>query len=51
MFHSKMNNFCPIEKIFTGCIEWALRHLHVKYLRDWMILKFLHKVAYNYKYT
>ena len=45
MIHSKMHNFCSIEKIFTGYVEWAFRHLHVKYLSDWMILKFLHKLA------
>ena len=46
-----MYNFCLILKIFTGCIEWAFRHLHIKYLRDQRILKYSHKLAYNYKYT
>ena len=33
------------QNIFTGCLEWAFRHLHVKYLSNWMILKFSHKLA------
>ena len=48
MFCSKMYNFDLISKLFTGCIEWAFRHLHVKYLIDWMILNLSHKLAYNY---
>ena len=41
MLCSKMHNFCLIEKkIFTGCIEWAFRHLHVKYLKKSVILNF-----------
>ena len=48
MFCPKIHNFCLIIKIFTGCIEWAFGHLHVKYLNDWMILEFLHKLVYNY---
>ena len=40
-----MHNFDLILKLFTGCIEWAFRHLHVKYISEWMILKFLHKLA------
>ena len=51
LFHSKMHNFCSFEKIFTGCIEWAFKHPHIKYLSDQIILKFVHKLAYNYRYT
>ena len=45
MFCSEMHNFFSVEKIFAGFIEQAFRHPHVKYLSDWMILKFLYKVA------
>ena len=38
-------------KTFTGCVEWASRHPPKKYLGIWMILEFLHKLAYNYSYT
>ena len=48
MFCSKINNFHSILKLFTGYVELAFRHLHVKYLSNWMILKFLDKLAYDY---
>ena len=48
MFCSKMHNFDLILKLFPGYIEQAFGHLHVKYPSDWTILKFLHKLAYNY---
>ena len=47
MFHSKIHNFF-ILKLFTGCIEWAFMYPHVKYQSDQVILKFLHKLTYNY---
>ena len=43
-----MNNFDSIVKIFTDCVQWAYKHLHVKYLSDQMNLKFSHKLTYNY---
>ena len=51
IIHSKMHNFCSIGRIFTGWIEEAFRNPHVKYLSDWMIFKFFHELAYNYRYT
>ena len=51
MFHSKMHNLILIGKIFTGCMEQAFKHSYVKYLSNQMILKFPHKLAYNYLYT
>ena len=45
---SKMHNSDSISKIFTGCIERAFRHPHVKYISDQKVWKFLHKLAYNY---
>ena len=48
MFCSKMHNFALILKIFPGCIAQAFSHPWVKYLSDWMILKFSHKLTYNY---
>ena len=39
-----MHNFGLILKIFTDFIEQVFRPPHIKYLRDWMILKF----SYNY---
>ena len=50
-FILKCTILCPIGKIFTGYVEWAFRHPHVKYLTILMILKFLHKLVYNYRYT
>ena len=43
--NSKIYNICSVAKIFTGCIKWAFRYLHVKYLSNQMIFKFLHKLA------
>ena len=45
MFHSKINNYCSIEKIFMGYVEWTFRHPHIKYLSNQMNLKFSHKLA------
>ena len=47
-FALKYTIFDYIAKIFTGYVEQAYRHLHVKYLSDLMILKFSHKLIYNY---
>ena len=44
MYYYKMHNFSLNLKIFLGYIEQSFRHLHVKYLSDWTILKFLHKL-------
>ena len=30
-----------LQKIFTGCVEWAYEHPHVKYLSHQMVLKIL----------
>ena len=51
MFCPKMYHFDWIPKIFTGGIGQACRHPHVKFLCNWMILKFLHKLAYDYWHT
>ena len=40
MFCSKMHNFALILNIFVGYTECTFGHPHVKYLSDWMILKF-----------
>ena len=48
MFCSKMDNFDLITKKITGYVEWAYKDPHVKYLSDWMNLKFSHKFTYNY---
>ena len=40
MFCSKMHNFDLNLKIYTGFIEQAFKHPHVKYLSNQMILKF-----------
>ena len=39
-FTLKYTIFCLIGKIFTGYVEWASRHPHVKYLSDQTILIF-----------
>ena len=48
MVCSKMHTFHSILRIFTGCVEQAFRHPHVRYLSDQMFFKILHKLAYNY---
>ena len=46
-FALKCTIFIRMEKVFIGYVEWAYRHLHVKYLSNWIILKFSHKLAHN----
>ena len=39
LFHPKIHNFCSIEKLFIGYIEWASRCLYIKFLSNFKIFE------------